>query len=370
MFAPADKTSADTLISKHGMKMVFPLDSVLGIDNLPFKITPNMMLDIARRAVNAHSYEELQRAYLDDWNITISDDQIRMVTNYIGKLVYENDCAERDKALSLLNSGGSKAAPNPSGVLYVEMDGAMFNTRTKGENTWKENKLGVVFSSKNIVSTKTRKGEDSHKILEREYISFPGKSDIFLEHLYTVALRNGMNSHKTVVILSDGAPWIKNFKEQYCNGLDAVHILDYSHAKENIYKFAEAFIREPEAKKAWADEIRELVKHGKVDDAIRKVEPYKDKRKPGIPNLYSYFSNNRNCMNYPEYIKRGFFIGSGVIESGHRSTMQERLKLPGMRWDIESAKYVLAAKMKYDSGRWNSYVVPLLFKHLGLRRRE
>ena len=334
MFAPADKASADALVDKHGLKMVFPLDSALGIDRLPFKITPNMMLDIARRAVNAHSYEELQRAYMDDWNIAISDDQIRMVTNYIGKLVYEDDCAERDRALGILRSGGAKPSPDPSGVLYVEMDGAMFNTRDKGESSWKENKLGVVFSSKNIVSTKTKNGEDSHKILEREYISFPGKSDIFLEHLYAVALRNGMNSHKTVVILSDGAPWIKNFKEQYCNGLEAVHILDYSHAKENIYKFANAFIRGPKAKGAWANEVKELVKQGKVGDAIKKVEPYKDKKKPGIPNLHSYLSNNRDCMNYPEYIERGFFIGSGVIESGHRSTMQERLKLPGMRWDI------------------------------------
>ena len=46
--------------------------------------------------------------------------------------------------------------------------------------------------------------------------------------------------------------------------------------------------------------------------------------------------------------------------------MQERLKLPGMRWDVTIAQYVLSAKMKYDSGKWDSYVVPLVYKHLGL----
>ena len=35
----------------------------LGIDQLPFKMTVKMMIDIARRAINAHSYEELQQIH-------------------------------------------------------------------------------------------------------------------------------------------------------------------------------------------------------------------------------------------------------------------------------------------------------------------
>ena len=75
---------------------------------------------------------------------------------------------------------------------------------------------------------------------------------------------------------------------------------------------------------------------------------------------------SKNCINYPEYVSKGYFIGSGAIESGNRSTMQERLKLPGKRWDITTAQYVLSAKMKYDSGLWDSYVVPLVYRKLGL----
>ena len=35
----------------------------LGIDQLPFKMTVKMMIDIACRAINAHSYEELQQIH-------------------------------------------------------------------------------------------------------------------------------------------------------------------------------------------------------------------------------------------------------------------------------------------------------------------
>lgn len=47
--------------------------------------------------------------------------------------------------------------------------------------------------------------------------------------------------------------------------------------------------------------------------------------------------------------------------------MQERLKLPGMRWSVESAQFVLTLKCKYDSNLWESVVVPLIYKTYGLK---
>lgn len=149
--------------------------------------------------------------------------------------------------------------------------------------------------------------------------------------------------------------------------MDVVHILDYSHVKENIYKFANVFIRGAKQKTACAEELARLVKEGKIDEAIAKAEPYKDKRRARIPNIYSYLNNNRDCINYPSYVAVGYFIGSGVIESGNRSVMQERLKLPGMRWSVESAQFVLTLKCKYDSNLWESVVVPLIYKTYGLK---
>ncbi len=324
-----------------------------------------MMLDITRRAINAHSYEELQQAYRKDRQIDISDDQIRNVTNYIGQIVYEDDCRRRDEALEHLKSG-KLSRKRKTSVLYIEMDGAMFNTR-KQENgsTWKENKLGFVFSSKDVVKYKSSKGEEYHKILSREYISYAGDADTFKEHLYATALRNGLETHEKIVVISDGASWNKTFLTDYCQGLDAIQILDYTHLKENIYKFANVFIRGKNAKGIWAEKLKDLVKNGHINEAIKMAEPYKDCRKPGIPNIHTYLVNNRECVDYPTYVANGYFIGSGAIESGNKSTMQERLKLPGMRWDITAAQYVLSVKMKYDSGLWDSYVVPLVYRYFG-----
>lgn len=369
VYVPADKESAELLLNNFGMKMVIPLDIALGISVLPFKITVAMMLDITKRSVNSHSYEELQQAYKEDWQIEISDDQLRMVTNYIGKVIYEDDCQQRDVALEHLKNG-QRSRKKKAGVLYVEMDGAMMNTR-KSENgsTWKENKLGLVFSSRNIRKFKSKKnGQEYHKILSKEYISYLGNADTFKEHLYTVALRNGLEEHKKIVVISDGAAWIKSFLTDYCSGLDVLQILDYTHLKENIFKFANACIKGgKKAKNEWSNKLKELVKNGHIDKALEMTAPLKDIRKEGVPNIHKYLLNNKDCIDYPSYVKQGYFIGSGAIESGNKSTMQERLKLPGMRWEVQSAQYVLAAKMKYDSGLWDSYVVPLIYRHFGLK---
>lgn len=60
------------------------------------------MIDIARRAINAHSYEELQQVYEQDWGIEISDDQIRLVVNELGRIVHNYDTAVKDDAMRIL----------------------------------------------------------------------------------------------------------------------------------------------------------------------------------------------------------------------------------------------------------------------------
>ena len=348
--------------------MAAPFDIALGLSGLPFKMSVAMILDIAKRSISAHSYEELQSFYKEDRNIEISDDQLRLVTNCIGKLVYDDDCLRRDQALDHFKSG-KKYRRKKSGVLYIVIDGAMLNTR-KSENssTWKENRLGLVFSSKNIRNITSENGQEYRKILAKEYVSYVGNADAFNVFLYAAALRNGLEEHERIVVISDGSPWSKSFLTTYCSDLDTIQILDYACLRENIFKFANACIEGgTETKTAWAAKLTELIEAGKMSEALKMAEPFKDFKREGVQNICSYLDSNRDCINYPAYMKNGYFITGDVIESGNRSTIQERFKLPGMRWDAKTAQYVLSAKMKYESGLWDSYLVPLVYKSFSLR---
>lgn len=371
VLVPKDKESADLLWRKYNRKTVVPLDMALGIEGLPFKMTVDMMLDVARRSINAHSYKEVSEIYKSDFGLSVSDDLARRVTNYVGKLIYLDDCAERDKAIAHLQSLDTRTRMKrrlKGSVLYIEMDGGMINSRVKVDNSsWKENKLGLVFSADNLRSYKKKDtGEETFwRIGEREYISYWGNSDDFLQFLYSVALKHGLEEHAKIVIIGDGAVWIKNFIKIYCADLNVIQILDYTHFKENLFKSANAYVPgSKEEKTAWAVKVKELVNAGKKDEAIRMAAPYADKKVDGIVNIHSYMKNNYDCIDYPQYRAAGYFTGSGAIESAHKNTSGERMDLSGMRWTVESGQYVLSAKMKYDSQLWNSYVVPLVRQKL------
>ena len=52
--------------------------------------------------------------------------------------------------------------------------------------------------------------------------------------------------------------------------------------------------------------------------------------------------------------------------SGKReqSGIAKRLKQAGMRWETETAQYLLTLKSKYESGRWEKDVVTFFSDHI------
>ena len=46
-------------------------------------------------------------------------------------------------------------------------------------------------------------------------------------------------------------------------------------------------------------------------------------------------------------------MGSGAVESANRYVMQNRMKLPGMRWTKDGAQRMLALKAKFESSLWS-----------------
>jgi hypothetical protein len=63
------------------------------------------------------------------------------------------------------------------------------------------------------------------------------------------------------------------------------------------------------------------------------------------------------------YKEKGYYVGSGAIESGNKVVLQKRLKLAGMRWNELPAQYLLSLRAKYESGLWLESVVEKLLIH-------
>lgn len=337
-----------------GTKSIVPMDSYLGLSGLPFKITPAAMLKIAFWAQNQSSYRRAQDAVSEALHINVDNDTIRSVTNFVGGMVFRNDCAKAAEAFHALESGKLRYPQSTDGVIYIQTDGAALNTRLKDESgtTWRENKLGEVFTSKDIRYWTDHKGDRQHQILRKEYISYVGSVIEFKKHLLACALRNGYGEFKETVLLSDGATWIRNMVDEVFP--DAQQILDFYHLCENVYTFAKSLFNMDESKYApWAKNICSQLKASQYNLVLREIESQKNKTPDGCSvNLYGYISNNIKNIDYVAYQEKGYFIGSGAIESGNKLILQDRLKRAGMRWNTATAQAMLTLKTKAESDIW------------------
>lgn len=363
MLIPENPESRKALLESMHTKSIFPLDDALGISRFPFKMTPALMLRCAYWAQNQCSYQAAEDVIRDTYGMKINDDTIRHVTNCIGRAIFKEDCRKVDSLFQEHESGKLNFKNSRKGVLYIEADGAALNTRHKDADgsTWRENKLGVVYSSDNIYHWKNKKGENQHRIEKREYVSYIGPAYEFSRHLYRCAVENGYGSYQETVLLSDGAAWIAGMAEELFP--DAQHILDLYHLKENVYTFSKSkFGMNEEKYIPWAEKISGLLENGLADQVLEELDP--NETYANCVNLHHYISVHRGHINYPEYKAKGYFCGSGAIESGNKIVLQKRLKQAGMRWEPQTAQYLLTLKTKYESGRWEQDVVDFIKEHL------
>jgi hypothetical protein len=358
LLRPVGKENIQSLRDSEGIKAVAPLDCHLGIERLPFKMTVGAMLHAAYWAQNQCSYQRAEIAFEKATGVFINDDTIRLATNHIGNLVFREDCRRAEASVGAFLLGGSPYTHDRKGVLYIETDGAALNTRRKDNDgsTWCENKLGVVFSSDNIHSWTDKRGRRQRKINKREYVSYVGGVGEFRKHLLACAMRNGYGLYRETVVLSDGATWIRNLVEEFFP--DAQQILDFFHLCENVYEYAKHYFGTDESKyKPWAENIRDKLRKSRYPEVLHELETHDKSNMGNCPvNLLGYITNNIKNIDYAAYEQKGYFIGSGAVESGNKIVLQQRLKQAGMRWNVDTAQNLLTLKAKAESGLWHSDV--------------
>ena len=297
---PKNTASKERLYEFNGQKSIYPLDSYLGLAGLPFKITPKAMLEIAYWAQNQGSYQRAEEAIVKALGIKVNDDTVRQVTNMVGTKVFEDDCIKADKAFDALECGKLNFSNNEDGIVYILTDGAALNTRLKNEegSTWRENKLGEVFTSKDIHFWKDKRGKRQHRIKKKEYISYVGTVSEFKKHLFACALRSGYGKFKQTVVLSDGAAWIRNIKEEMFP--DAQQILDFYHLCENVNEYARHHFSMSESKyKPWAKKICDALKKSQYIPVLQELETHGNTKPVGCSvNLHGYITNNIKNIDY------------------------------------------------------------------------
>ena len=281
------------------------------------------------------SYEKSNEVLKEMLQIDVSETQIYRVTDFYGKAV--SATVNEDPVLSPLKVDE---------VMYVEADGSMIFTREEG---WSEVKVGRIFKSSDCLHAEGKQGWISHS----QYTAHLGNYKEFTKTLDALIDKYG-NLGNRLVFVSDGATWIKNWIEDAFP--KAVSILDYYHVCEHLHKFSSSIFSDKVIEKKWTDKQKEWLLKGKVKIVISNIKRI-GKNTEQANELIGYYSNNKNRMNYQEYVKIGCgIIGSGAIESAHRTLVQKRMKQSGQRWSWKGAQHMLNLRVVRKNNDWNKII--------------
>lgn len=174
--------------------------------------------------------------------------------------------------------------------------------------------------------------------------------------LERLAVAAGLNRRTRIHGLGDGAPWIAEQMESRF-GAQARYLIDFYHLCD--YLAAAASACAPATPDVWLALQKERFKSGRVADVITDlvagIEPENHEGDSPVRACHRYITNRPGQFDYPAAIAANLPIGSGEVESAHRSVIQKRLKLPGAWWRLDRAQDLLNLRCLRANSRWNDY---------------
>ena len=248
--------------------------------------------------------------------------------------------------------------PSPlADMLYGAIDGTGVTMTAKetagrdgkgedGRARTREVKLAVFFTQDEL-------DDDGYPVRDRDscsYIAAFEPAGVFGDLVKAEGIRRGADHVRQLTILGDGAAWIWGIATDKFP--EATQIVDLFHAREHLNDLARSLeFMLGDRKDQWLAARMEDLDHGDIDGICRaaRVFPLTGVKKDELDTALGYFEHNAPRMRYRWFRSRGLFVGSGVVESGCKAVIGQRLKLSGMRWTITGADAIATLRCQQAS---------------------
>jgi hypothetical protein len=329
-------------------------------------LSPKAAEKVAREAA-VQSFDNAARSIAIEWCMNRLDGkQVQRWSEKLGEGVVK----DRQRAVEAYERGERQPCKqNDPQLLVIEMDGGRVQNRLKNEDgsRWREDKLVTVSTALRGDPKGKKKQRREPKMLVTTHVATMGDAREIGKLARVEAEGRMLCRAEQVVVLGDGATWIDGVCADHfgCH----VRIVDYYHAAEHLHDCAKAIWPENEPKqKALAERWKVLLWKGKIEELIEPLQIESERLgAPGkedgpqhprrvLHQNVGYFTKHKQHMQYPEYRRRGWPIGSGTVESGIKQ-LNKRMKGTDQFWNTEGAESILALRGQWLSqdGRWEHY---------------
>ena len=218
------------------------------------------------------------------------------------------------------------------------------------EGHFREVKTGVLL----LPSERVETSPGRRSVVRRFLVTCLGDADAIFGRLYAQLRELGwVGDHTVVVIVGDGAEWIWNRASMFVRRCE---ILDFWHAVEHAWEFAQLRYGEGCAQADhWVHTVADDLRAGKVRAVItrlKRLRPRTPELRDSLQALIRYYTDNAGRMRYDEYLRLGYGIGSGAVESAHKQVVHARFRQAGMRWSEAGARRLLALRLLLLNDNW------------------
>jgi len=169
-----------------------------------------------------------------------------------------------------------------------------------------------------------------------------------------------LSDDKLPVVVLDGAKSLWSLTESIFGNDGFIGILDIVHVRDYLYLAGHALYKEGSHQlRKWVFEKCKLILEGKTQKLISELDSSCKKasksKSLAMQKAITYFTNHLQYMKYDQYLKKGYPIASGVVESACSQVVANRCELPGARWSIDGAEAMLKIRSVTSSNLWEKY---------------
>jgi len=300
----------------------------------------------------------------------ISAEEIRRLANRGGKqrAVQQQEEAERACSSAAQQAPSAQKAEQP---LLVGLDGGWVGSREQRGGM--DQKVAVVCSQMEDLPMPTHSTTFSwsarggprqpprqrHRLAQRRSVATFGPARQLGQQAKAAAQTLGGNPSRPVVVIADGANWIK--KEQGQHFPHATCMLDWAHlwreVRYAIVVAARAKSLAPRERDYQLYVHRSWLWSGGVEQALQGLRTLGQgldaEAREAITKAITYLEHQRPWIGSYEYWrKQGYPVGSGMIERAVALAINRRMKKRGMRWCRPNATAVVALRTDLLNADW------------------
>lgn len=187
-------------------------------------------------------------------------------------------------------------------------------------------------------------------------------------------LKRDLTNSKPIIVLIDGdrgleKAVLKVVKEKGIQHRVKACVLDFIHVLEYVWKVANAKFGEKHPdRESWVERQARLLLNSQTDKVIAEWKAIKEEKKLkptqalNLKRAITYLSNHKHMVKYKTYLRRGYPITTGAVESACGHFIKSRMERNAMHWGKKGAQEMMNIRAVKKNNDWDDYLEQFIEK--------